>query len=107
MRLTQGCYNVAAALPDYEKYGLASQIRRSAISVPSNLAEGAGRGSEKDFARFVGIALASAKELETQLQLAEELGLVSGVEIKRVRGEALGVRRMLESLYDSLRRRTT
>jgi four helix bundle protein len=106
MRPTQDCYDVAAALPEYEKYGLASQIRRSAVSVPSNVVEGAGRGSEKDFARFVGIALTSAKELETQLRLAEDHGLVRGIEIRRARGEALGVRRMLELLYDSLRRRT-
>ncbi len=104
MQLARSSYEIADALPDYEKYGLASQIRRSATSLPSNIAEGSGRRTDKEYARFVNIAHGSALELETQLRLVMELGFVVGAEIKKARGEALGVRRMLQSLHDSLRR---
>ena len=59
--------------PDYEKWGISSQIRRSAVSIPSNIAEGCARDSDKDFHRFLRIALGSAYELETQLLISIEL----------------------------------
>jgi four helix bundle protein len=59
--------------PDYEKWGISSQIRRSAVSIPSNIAEGSARDSDKDFHRFLRIALGSAYELETQLLISVEL----------------------------------
>ncbi|MEN8040593.1 MAG: four helix bundle protein [Actinomycetota bacterium] len=101
-RLVHACYGIADALPDYEKFGLASQICRAAVSIPSNVAEGAGRASDKEFARFVNIAFASACELETQLRLVDGFGVVDPDVLKRVRGEALGVRRMLHALHASL-----
>ena len=66
MELIDNVYTYAEAFPKTEKYGLSSQITRSAVSIPSNIAEGASRNSEKDFARFLKIALGSAFELETQ-----------------------------------------
>ncbi len=70
-------YKITVEFPNEEKYGLISQIRRCAASIPSNIAEGSGRGSNKDFARFLGIALASSYELETQLIISERLGILS------------------------------
>jgi four helix bundle protein len=61
------------SIPDQEKFGLTNQIRRSAVSIPSNIAEGAGRGTTKEFSRFINISLGSAYELETQLILASDL----------------------------------
>lgn len=70
-------YNITSKFPNEEKFGLISQIRRCAVSIPSNVAEGSGRGSNKDFARFLGIALASSYELETQLIISSKLEIIS------------------------------
>jgi len=67
-------YRVTRSFPREEQFGLTSQLRRSAVSVPSNLVEGCARQSEKDFLRFVDMALGSARELEFQLDLAQQLG---------------------------------
>jgi four helix bundle protein len=74
--LALGVYKATSTFPREEQFGLASQIRRSAVSVPSNLVEGCARQSEKDFLRFVDIALGSARELEFQLDLAQQLGFL-------------------------------
>ena len=71
MALVDYVYTLVEAFPNPEKYELSSQITRSAVSIPSNIAEGAYRNSEKDFARFLEIARGSAFELETQLIIAE------------------------------------
>jgi four helix bundle protein len=67
-------YELTESFPKHEVFGLAAQMRRAAVSIPSNLAEGAGRGGKKDFAHFVTMARASLNELETQLLLAQALG---------------------------------
>ena len=77
MALVDAIYSFVEAFPNTEKYGLRSQITRSAVSIPSNIAEGASRNSEKDFARFLEIALGSAFELETQLIIAERRKYIS------------------------------
>ncbi len=69
-------YRVTRPFPREEQFGLTSQLRRSAVSVPSNLVEGCARQSEKDFLRFVDMALGSARELEFQLDLAQQLGFL-------------------------------
>jgi four helix bundle protein len=77
MKLTQLVYKLVVSLPSDEKYGLISQIKRSSISIPSNIAEGAGRNSNKEFKHFLSIANGSAYELQTQLMLTIELNLIS------------------------------
>ena len=77
MELVDCVYTFVEAFPNSEKYGLSSQITRSAVSIPSNIAEGASRNSEKDFARFLEIGLGSAFELETQLIIAERRNYIS------------------------------
>lgn len=69
-------YEATRSFPTEEKYGLRSQIRRAAVSVGSNLAEGSGRGTNTDFARFVDMALGSLQEVDYQLLLANDLGLL-------------------------------
>jgi four helix bundle protein len=98
MATTRECYEVARLFPDYERYALASQIRRSAVSIPSNIAEGASRGSDREFARFLLIAHASASELETQLLLARDFGYVEDDVAEALVSELLEIRRMLYSL---------
>ncbi len=74
-------YLFSSKLPKEEKYGITSQINRYAVSIPSNIAEGSGRTTNKEFVRFLEIAISSSYELETQLILAEELFDLSSVEL--------------------------
>ncbi len=74
--LAKQVYKVVASLPNEEKYGLSSQIKRCAVSIPSNIAEGAGRSSNKEFKYFLSIANGSSYELHTQLILTYELNLI-------------------------------
>ena len=82
MELVDAIYSFVEAFPNTEKYGLRSQITRSAVSIPSNIAEGASRNSEKDFARFLEIALGSAFELETQLIIAKRRKYISTTHVE-------------------------
>ncbi len=77
MELTREIYNVTADFPKTELHGLTQQIRRCAISVPSNIAEGCGRGTNPQLAHFLDIAQGSAFELETQLYLSNQLNFLS------------------------------
>jgi len=98
--LAQKVYKVTEALPDQERYGLTAQMRRAAVSVPSNIAEGAARASRKEFAQFLHHALGSLAELDTQLVLAEKLGWMgeSGItaDVERVRMVIYGLIRHLK-----------
>lgn len=77
MLLSKVVYEVSSTFPNEEKYGLTSQIRRSAVSIPSNIAEGCGRNSEKQLSQFLTISLGSCYELETQIELAALLEFIS------------------------------
>jgi four helix bundle protein len=75
--LTVDVYKATSSFPSDERFGLISQSRRSAVSIPSNIAEGAGRNSKKEFANFLGIANGSSYELQTQLVISNRLSLLS------------------------------
>lgn len=75
MRLVETIYRSTAMFPNEETYGLTAQMRRSAVSIPSNIAEGAARNSTRELMQFPGIASGSLAELETQLELSTRLGL--------------------------------
>ena len=96
MELVENIYRVTASLPKEETYGLAAQLRRAAISIPSNISEGSGRRSNKEFMNFLNISLGSVAEIETQLLIAERLGYVTVSEslqqLTRVRALILGLR---------------
>ncbi|MBV6412267.1 MAG: four helix bundle protein [Xanthomonadales bacterium] len=103
MNLATAAYRIAQSLPDTERYGLAQQIRRSAVSVPSCIAEGRSRLFTREFARFLAIAMGSLAELETQCLLAGRLELTREP-IDPVLRSASELGRMLQSLRKSLDR---
>ena len=74
MLLVQHVYGLTQTFPSHEKFGLISQLRRAAVSISSNIAEGSGRGSDKDFCRFLYMARGSLTEIETQLLISQQLG---------------------------------
>jgi len=99
--LAKSVYELTSTYPDSERFGLTSQTQRSAVSVPSNIAEGAGRANDRDFARFIDIAAASASELEYQLLLGDELGYQQEPSAS-FQSECSDIRAMLTSLRRTL-----
>jgi four helix bundle protein len=98
MKLVTDVYKITTDFPKHEVYGLTGQLRRSAISIPSNLAEGHGRNSRKDFHRFIGQARGSLTELETQLEIARNLGYLSVPDSTQLLSQASEIARMLNGL---------
>ena len=95
-------YKVTKRFPKDEMYGLTSQIRRSAVSIPSNIAEGYGRKTTLEYVRFLYIAYGSVCELETQTMISGDLGYVKKERLGELRGEIGDVERMLKALIKSL-----
>jgi len=95
-------YALTKQFPQEEIYGLTSQIRRAAFSVPSNIAEGSQRNSDKEFARFIGIALGSNAELKTQLIISYKINLISEIEYKSLVNETEEIAKMLNGLKNKL-----
>ena len=96
-------YRVTRSFPKHEVYGgLTDQIRRAAVSVPSNVAEGQVRHSQRVFARYVDIALGSAAEVSTQLLIAREIGYLSPEDHQRLSDELTEITKMLHGLYRSV-----
>jgi len=100
MELAEKTYALTMDFPQKEQYGIVSQIRRSAISIPSNIAEGAARHSNKEFIQFLYIALGSLAELETQMLLSQRLGFLKDgsvlLELEDIRKMLLGLIRFLK-----------
>jgi four helix bundle protein len=105
MDFVEGVYQATAKFPAHEQYGLTGQLRRSAVSIPSNIAEGRSRDSSREFLKFLSIAYGSLAETQTQLEIARRLAyLDSAVESKiQERGNEVG--RVINGLAAAIRRR--
>jgi four helix bundle protein len=105
MKLAEICYERTSHFPSRETYGLVSQIRRAAVSVASNIAEGHNRRTLQTYLNFLSIALGSQAELETQIELSRRLGFLSESEAIEILRAAERVGRMLHALIRSLEQR--
>ena len=103
MDLVVQVYALTKSLPEEERLGLISQLKRCSISIPSNIAEGAGRNSEKDFIRFLSIANGSTTELETQLILTNRLGFFGISEVEKLLNLCSEIKKMNFALQRSLK----
>lgn len=101
--LIKQVYKICDRLPDYEKYGLASQMRRAAISISCNIVEGSARGSWVEFIRFLKIARASAAELETQLIHCHDVGFFTEDELMETALLAQEVQRLINGLIQGIK----
>ena len=102
--LVQAVYNATAKFPEDERFGLTSQLRRSAASIPANLAEGCGRRTDRELDRYVRISLGSATELEYHLILARDVGCLTAARYEPLAALTSEVQNMLVALRKPLRR---
>ncbi len=103
MELVTAIYELAEQYPGSEMYGLTSQTKRAAISIPSNIAEGRRRGSRKDFRQFLIIAYSSGAELETHLEIAKRLPFGKNLDYKKVNSLLAEVMKMLNKMLATLK----
>ncbi|MEK7650790.1 MAG: four helix bundle protein [Patescibacteria group bacterium] len=103
VKASLGVYQITSTFPKSEMFGLTSQMRRAAVSIPSNIAEGRSRNTRKDFTQFLRIAHGSTAELQTQLEIARELSFVSQTDYNKLAGILSEISRMLNSIITKLR----
>ncbi len=102
-QLVKDVYELTTQFPSEEKYGLISQIRRCVVSIPTNISEGCGRNTDKDFAHFLNISLGSAYELETLLMLSLDLKLISEEQLEPIQFKISEIQKMTFGLIKTLR----
>ena len=100
---TESIYKLVSSFPKSEEYGLGSQLKRAAVSIPSNIAEGAARRSKREFIQFLYMAAGSASEIDTQLELASRLGFLSRDGRSTLDSELEIISKMISSLIKSQR----
>ncbi|MBW8360280.1 MAG: four helix bundle protein [Weeksellaceae bacterium] len=100
--LAKKIYLISQKISSDEKYGLISQMKRSAISIPSNIAEGSGRNSDNEFNHFLAISLGSAFEMQTQLILSKELELLDDVTVNDLIADVSEIQKMIYSFKNNL-----
>src|SRR5579863_9389636 len=103
IELTVAVYKLTSVFPDTEKFGLSNQIRRAAVSIASNVAEGYGRSTRGEYLQFLGHARGSCSEVETQIVIAKELGFGSGEQLRVTEELCSEVGRMLGAMMKTLR----
>ncbi len=102
-KLTLSIYKISLAFPREEVYGLTSQLRRSCMSIPTNIAEGCCRGTDAEFKQFIQISMGSASETEYQLLLARDLGYINEEVHNQLTNEITEIKQMLASLIKKLK----
>ena len=105
MDFTVTCYQLTGCFPRTETYGLASQLQRAAVSIPSNIAEGAGREHTREYIHHVAISNGSLFEAETQILLAQRLGYISSEQVELALATSSEVGRMIRGLISALERK--
>lgn len=100
-------YEATSSFPASEKYGLTSQLRRAAVSIPSNIAEGYGRGTSQDYLRFLRVARGSLFEVDTQLLIAQRMGYLNQSAHQQVENKLAETGRVLAGLIKSIESRIT
>ncbi len=105
--LVKEVYEITSAFPATEKYGLTSQLKRCAVSMPANISEGCGRNTNKDFAHFLNISLGSAYELETLLIVSNDLNLVSEEQLNNITLKISEIQKMTFGLIKTLRQESS
>ena len=101
--LAKDIYVLCQNISSDEKFGLISQMKRSVVSIPSNIAEGSGRNNNKEFNHFLAIALGSAFELQTQLILSKELNLLSEDSVQKIISDLIEIQKMIYSFKQNLK----
>ncbi|WP_445956270.1 four helix bundle protein [Yeosuana sp.] len=96
-------YSLTSKFPDSEKFGLTNQLRRASVSIPSNIAEGSSRKSNKDFSRFLEITLGSCYEIETQLLIAFDLNFISNEELNKLSTDLESIIKMTSKFKSTLK----
>jgi four helix bundle protein len=105
MILVTEVYQLTNSFPKEEIYGLSSQIRRSSISIPSNIAEGYGRDGNKDYLKFLNIAIASLFEMQTQLEISFNLKYITEIQFNKIHEESREIERMISSFTRKIKER--
>ena len=95
IKLARRIYEVTSMFPANEKFGIVSQMTRAAVSIPSNIAEGAGRGGNKEFANFLGIAMGSVFELHTQITICEQIGYIDAETVKQLEEQTFSLQQQI------------
>ena len=96
-------YAITANFPDSEKFGITNQLRRASVSIPSNIAEGSSRASNKDFSRFLEIAIGSAYEIETQLLISNDLKFLESETVETLLNELEEIVKMISKFRTTLK----
>ena len=102
IKLARRIYEVTSTFPVNEKFGIVSQMTRAAVSIPSNIAEGAGRNSTKDFVNFLSIATGSIFELHTQITICEQVGLIDSSTAKQLAEQTFSLQQQITTFKQRL-----
>ena len=100
--LVENIYNLIKSFPKSEMYGLVDQIKRSSVSVPSNIAEGSGRSSNKEFSRYLSISKGSLNELNTQLIISQRLGYIDSITLEKLENDISEIHKMIYKFNQGL-----
>ena len=102
MNLVTSIYTITSIFPKNEQFGLTSQIRRSSVSIPSNIAEGFGRNTKNEFVRFLRISIGSLFELQTQLEISKNLNFITFEKFDIIISDSIEIEKMLNALIKSI-----
>jgi len=103
MKLVTSCYSISCSFPKEEQFGLTSQIRRCSVSIPSNISEGYGRGTNKDYHRFLKISLGSLFEFQTQIEIAYNLQYIKEENFNQLYEDSRELERMLTAFINKVK----